>query len=457
MKLNVHRVLPGSSLLRRHSACSPSAQSIARIARILLLAAPILTALHCVGEPLPLKHAVELALRHSTVTGAAEADEQRAFAAYHEARNQYLPQVVAGAGLGASWGFPLSLEGAAPSLFNVNTQSALINPSLRDFVRAAKSEWQVSTLQSKDQRNQVIQDTVLTYVELAKWQDLSSHLQQALAEARKMEDVVSQRIQEGVDNANAGTQSRLSAARARLRVTEAKGAIEVLRSHLAQLTGLPAAGIEIAEESIPPMPALNQEDDLAAKAVQSSPVVQAADTRAGAETLRARGEHRALLPSVDFAAQYAVLSRFNNYDEFYNAFERNNATVGVAIRFPFFNPSQHARAQSADATALRAKKDAQTARNQVSEETLKLQRSVEQLEAARDVADLEYQVASSATEAAQVRVDSGTATLHDLDDARTQANERYNALQDASFQLQRARIGLLRATGELENWVGVAK
>src|SRR5947209_18942989 len=94
------------------------------------------------AEPLPLKRVVELAIRHSTVTGATAADEQRAFASYHEARNQYVPQVVAGAGLGASWGFPLRLEGAAPSIFNLNTQSALLNPSLRQFGKAARPAWQ---------------------------------------------------------------------------------------------------------------------------------------------------------------------------------------------------------------------------------------------------------------------------------------------------------------------------
>jgi hypothetical protein len=34
----------------------------------------------------------------------------------------------------------------------------------------------------------------------------------------------------------------------------------------------------------------------------------------------------------------------------------------------------------------------------------------------------------------------------------TEMTEKYTALQDANFQLLRARIGLLRATGELEAW-----
>jgi len=409
------------------------------------------------AEPLPLKRVVELALSHSTVTAATAADEQRAFASYHEARNQYIPQMIVGAGLGASWGFPLSLEGSAPSIFNLNSQSALFNPSLRQFVKAAREEWQASSIQAKDQRNQVIQDAVLTYAELSKWERLVSFLREQQSDAQKSEQIVEQRIREGVDNALARSKAQLATARLRLHVAQAQGAIDVLRSRLAHMTGLPASSIETDPDSIPALPEVKQEEDLASGAAQSSPIVQAAETRAVAQQLKARGEHRALLPSVDFAAQYAVLSKYNNYFEFYKAFERNNATVGVAIRFPFLSSVQRARAAAADAEALRAKNDAKAARNQVSEQTLKLQRSVEQLAAFQQVSQLEYEVARADANALQVRLDAGTANFHDVEDARNQANEHFSALQDANFELERARITLLRATGELVSWVGIGK
>src|SRR6266700_2327693 len=93
------------------------------------------------AEPLTLRRAVQLALTHSTAMAQASADQQRVFASYQEARNQYVPQVVAGAGIGDSWGYPLSLEGSAPSLFNVSAQSAVLNPALRDYVHAARTEY----------------------------------------------------------------------------------------------------------------------------------------------------------------------------------------------------------------------------------------------------------------------------------------------------------------------------
>jgi outer membrane protein TolC len=191
--------------------------------------------------------------------------------------------------------------------------------------------------------------------------------------------------------------------------------------------------------------------------MQASPIVLQAENHALAESFRARGEHRSLWPSIDFAAQYALLAQYNNYADFYKTFQRHNATVGVAIRFPFFNPSQHARAQAADATATHARADAVAAKNRVSDQTLRMQRSVEQLAAAQEVASLEYQISQSNVEALQVRVDAGTATIHDMDDARNQNNEHYHALQSADFELEKAKIELLRATGELEAWVGVPK
>lgn len=174
--------------------------------------------------------------------------------------------------------------------------------------------------------------------------------------------------------------------------------------------------------------------------------------------MRARAEHRALLPALDFAAQYALLATFNNYDQFFqpHSFQANNATIGVAIRFPFLNASQRARAQAADADAVKAKRQADAAKNQVSEETLKLQRSVRQMQAAQEVAQLEYEIAKANLDAVQTKVDAGTATIKDLGESRSQLSEHYIALQDTTFELERARVGLMRSTGDLEKWINGA-
>ena len=152
------------------------------------------------AEPVTLHQAVELALKHATGISIAAADEQHAGASYRELRNSYIPQLNAGAGIGWSDGFPLSLEGSAPSLFNVTAQSALINLALKNFIRAAQSDVTASVLHTKDQRNQVIQETVLSYAELAKWEQRLSRLRETVAAAEQTEIAVEQRVKAGVDS-----------------------------------------------------------------------------------------------------------------------------------------------------------------------------------------------------------------------------------------------------------------
>ena len=431
--------------------------------------AVVLVPASLLAESVPLKRVVELALSHATGAAIAAADEQHAAAAYRELHDNYVPQLSTGAGLGYSFGFPLGLEGSAPSLFNLNAQSAVLNPSLRDFVRAAKLDSAVASLKNKDQRNQIIQDAVLSYAELAKWEQRLTQLQETESQAEKMQAAVAERIKEGIDSELDGIRARLSAARVRLRIAEAQGAADVLREHLSRLTGLSTTGLQTEIDSLPDFPALPQDTTTPARAADTNPAVQAAVEHARAQYLRAEGEHRSLWPSFDFAAQYALLSKFNNFQNYYipskpclvsgvsvlcatNSFQQNNATIGVSIRFPFFNASQRARAQAADADALKATKQAEAARNQVSEETLRLQRAVAQMQAARDVAQLEYEIAQKSLAAVQTRMDEGTSTIHDLADARSQVSERFIALQDVSFELERAQLGLLRSTGDLEKW-----
>jgi outer membrane protein TolC len=129
----------------------------------------------------------------------------------------------------------------------------------------------------------------------------------------------------------------------------------------------------------------------------------------------------------------------------------------VVIRFPFFNAPQRAHAQAADADAARAKADVQSVKDQVSQQVLKLQSSARQAAAAKEVSDLEYQLAKSNFDEIEVRMNSGGATVHDEANARADMSEKYNQLQDADFELVRARLALMRATGDLAAWIGVPR
>jgi outer membrane protein TolC len=417
------------------------------------------------AEPLPFRRAMELVAQRGSASVAA-AEQVRARAAYLETRNMFLPQLVVGSGLAKTYGFPLSIEGSAPSVISVNYQSSLYSPAGREFMKAAQQEWQASETNTQEQRAVTLLEAAITYIQLDTVASRMRLLNQQQEEANRLLSVVNDRVRAGVDSQMDLTRAKLAAAQVRLRLADAEGAADVLRERLAQLTGVPATSIETVTESIPRVPDLSQAPDIVGTAVSSSPVLKSAMQDATAKEFRAKGEHRVMLPAIDLVGQYGLFSRYNNYDLYFNRFQRNNATLGVAIRFPLLNFAQRARAEAADAEAVKAQRQTEVTKRRVSTDTLKLARAIKQLDAAEQVAQLDYQLAQAQVDAVQARIQTAAPGLpgapgqpavpppgpRELESAQIQLNDKYSTYLDTGFELQKARLQLLRAAGKLDDW-----
>ena len=404
------------------------------------------------ADPVTFRQAVELALRHSGTMVMASADQQRAHADFLELRNNYLPTITAGSGLGYSYGYPMSIEGAAPTIVSVDTRQYIFNAANYKFMKAARIDWQASGLNMQDKRNQVIFETASDYAELDKLSASLKVLRQQEQSAQKMEQVTSERVQAGVDSDVALTRAKLATARVEMHLAQSEGAADVLRLRLSQLTGLAPQSIETVTESVPKLPEVKQDEDMAGFAAANSPAVKFAMESARAKWERAQGEHRTWYPSVDLAGSYGLFARFNNYQDYFKKFQPNNASIGLAIRLPLMNFAGRAHADAADAEALRAKKEAEGVKDQVSSETLRLQRVVRQLAAAREVARLEHQLALSDVDAMAAKVEAGTASVRDIEEMRVVEADKYSAFLDADYELSKAQMQLLSTTGEIEKW-----
>ena len=412
------------------------------------------------SQDFTLRRAIDLAMTHSSSTGEAEADVLKSRATYREARSFYVPQVTLGTSLGYAYGFPLSLEGSAPTIFNVTAQSGVFNPAQREFIRAASVDAHASSSQSRDVRGRVLLDVVSSYVELNRWEQELPVLYSERKLTRDMLRVVKERVQEGVDSLEEGTKTRLKAAQADYRVAQAEGAADILRHHLAELTGVPPSSITTIATSIPTMPEIDKQAGDPDTNAESNDAVEAANLRAQSAELRARGEHKALYPTADFAVQYGLISTtFTDYEQFFRpgSFTSQNVTFGLILRLPILNETQKARAQEADADALKARKQAESTKAQVSREALRLRDSVRELSASRDVAQIQYELAKMQLEAAQTRMQARTATLRELQDASLQAVQNSSAVMDSDFEAERAQLQLMYETGELNAWSAGAK
>jgi len=418
------------------------------------------------SEPLTFQHAVELALEHSPAVGMAVADQMKARSGYQEVLNQRKPNVNFSSGVGYSYGFPLTLEGSAPSILNVNYYSSVYSFAGEDYKRSAKLEWSAAQTNTEDQRKDAMLEAAIDYIQLDLLNGELKQFDSEQADATKLVTLVDERVQQGVDSQVDLTRTQLLAARVQMQLAQIEGAADVLRTKLSQLTGLPVASIVTDTGSIPKFPDVDQKSDLASQALSNSTTVKSADQHALAESFRAKAEWKATYyPSFDLAAQYGLFSNaLNNYGDFFKTFQRNNASFGLLIRLPILNFVQHAKADEAAADALKAQKQAEQVKNQVSAQTLQLQRTVRQLSAAEQVAKLEYQIAQAEAQATEIRAQQGTSapadqsqappaiSPRDVGNAKLQVGEKFSQFIDARFQAERARLQLLRATGELESW-----
>ena len=68
------------------------------------------------------------------------------------------------------------------------------------------------------------------------------------------------------------------------------------------------------------------------------------------------------------------------------------------------------------------------------------------------MAQLEHQLAQADIDATHAKIESGTASIKDEENARVVEHERYTAYLNSNFELDRAQIQLMRQVGQLEQW-----
>jgi outer membrane protein TolC len=153
---------------------------------------------------------------------------------------------------------------------------------------------------------------------------------------------------------------------------------------------------------------------------------------------------------LDLVAQYGLFSRFNNYDKFFNRFQRHNGQFGVSIQIPIL-PSLAARAQKeiVDVELVQLRTQLNAERGRSSAQARKAWAEVTAQETSVEVANLDLQVAREQTSLLLALFDEGRATQKQLEETRLAENEKWMALFDARFALDRARLDLLKETGTL--------
>lgn len=401
------------------------------------------------AEPLTLRRAVSLAVQNSREVALARIKLTVSQNEAGVARSAFRPNLYAGSGAAYSKGLPGTPGGRAPSIFNLNYVQTLFNGPARGEVTAAERRTEIGRLSIDRARDATIVRAATIYLELGKVRRTVDLLRRERMSATKVLEITRQRVGEGVELPIEVTRAELSAARVEQGLVQLDGRTEVLENELRSLTGLGAdAPIQLAPEDLPAEPPLSVEDLLRQAAENSIELKQAEMERALREE-KVRAERKGYWPTVDLIGQYQLLSRINNYDEFFNKFERHNVTVGLSLQVPIYSASTHSAVALAQSELARAEMQLKQRRADLDLSVRSEARRVRSIEADREVARLELKLAQENLRVLQAGFDEGKINLREIEKARIEEGDRWRAFLDIEFERQKARLELLRITGQL--------
>ena len=397
---------------------------------------------------LTMRHAVTLALQNSRDLVLARVQYTVALNQTSLDRAAFLPNVYTGSGAAYTSGFP-SLGGSPPAVFQMNYDQAIFNPALKAQQQAAEEHAKTMKLEVDRTRDDVIVRTASAYLELAKVRHSLELLRGEQASSEKILSVTQERVQANQELSIEVTRSQLTAARIQERIIKLEGRDEALTQQLRNITGLPdGEAIEVQPED-PGFETDLQEAQILDWGMHSDRDIQEAENDRLARQHILHGAKLGYFPTLSVLGQFSVLSKSNNYLDFYKKFERNNGSVGIQLTIPIFSSKTRATVALAKSELSASELALGNKRQQVRLDLLQKQRNVRELDATREVARLDLKLSQESLQLLQAKFDEGRANLRDIENARLDENDKWVAFLDADFARQQGQLTLLQATGQL--------
>lgn len=414
----------------------------------------VLISVGCLGaevHTLTLREAVARALEQNPDLVMARLDEQKAAEQVRVARDPFVPKVFAGSGLAYTSGFPMSVDGSAPSVVQARAVASLLNRQQRHRLAQAREDANGAVLDTRAKRDEIALRTVELCLD-AERATRTAKVVRAQAEGlERVAETVRLRVREGYELPIEIRRAELDIARARQRVELCDSDLLYAESSLATVLGFgPGDRVRAMAEERLRVELPDSEEAAVEIALDDSTEIRRLESSLLANGFRVKAEKAARLPRLSLVAQYGLFARFNNYEDFFRRFQRHNGQIGISFEVPLYaGPAASAKAAQATADARRLRVELDSARSQVALDVRKGYREVKQAETAGEVTRLDLELARENLGVLLARMEEGRASLREVEAGRYLENEKWIAFYDARRALELARYQLLRRTGGL--------
>ena len=399
---------------------------------------------------LTLQQVLELAVRQSPDVTLARLDQQRAEEGVKIALDPFRPKVYGGSGLAYTYGYPNSIEGNAPSLFEVRTDMALYNRPKSYQLAAARETARGSQFGAQAKADEVAYQAADLFLTASQLEHQSSTITSQLPSLEKVIDTTAAAVNEGSQLPVDLKRARVDLAVSQQQLETANFDSDYYEMLLAIALGYPATDrVKPVESDLGSIITLPPEDVAADTAIRNNRELSQMQSNVLAKELDLRSYKAERLPKVDLVAQYALFAKYN-YEQYFQKFQHNNFQLGASVTVPIFigsAPRGYIEQAYTDLQKMRIQMN-QT-RNRILSDTRRSYEQWKKAERLRDLAFMQLDLAREQLSVLLAQNKEGHALLSEVERARLEEGNKWIAWYDAETQVARAKFAILRETGTL--------
>jgi outer membrane protein TolC len=399
---------------------------------------------------LTLQQALDLASRQNPDVALARLDQEHAEEGIKVARDPFVPKVYGGSGLAYTSGYPNSINGNAPSLFEAKTDMSIYNRPQSYQLAAARETARGSQLGAQAKADEVAfqaADLFLNASEAARERETISN------EVPSLQQVV-EASSAGV---NEGSELPLDQNRARVNLALSQQRLESIgldqdyyEMMLAVVLGYPPSDrVKPVDTDISLPVAPESEDEATDMALRNNRELRQMQSNVMAKQLEVRSYKSSRLPQVSLVAQYALFAKYN-YVNYFQKFQRNNFQIGAAVTIPLLigSASQGLAEQAlTDMQKIRIQMD--QVRNRIITDTRRSYQQWKKAQSLRDLVRMQLDLAREQLTVFLAQNAEGRVPIRTVEQARLEESDHWIEFYEAETQVKRTQLAILREMGTL--------
>jgi outer membrane protein len=408
----------------------------------------------CVGaevRTLTLRGALDIALQQNPDVVLARLDQQRARAQVTIMKDPFVPKVFAGSGAAYTNGFPMSIDGNAPAVLQAKTQMAIFDRPQSLRAAQANESARGAEIDIGVRQDEVAYRVASLYFDADEASRSLTAVELQLQSLTRVRELTGVRVSEGRELSIESSRADLKVLQAQQRQAELADSIADTETSLAQVLGFnPGDRVQPAQEDRRVTGQIDSEESAIQQALENSHEIKKLESNLQAKNLEIKSYKAERLPKANLIAQYALLSRFNNYDKFFPRFQRNNFELGISFEVPILT------GRSSAAYVVQAQMDIDKIRAQIGQTrtriTADLQhayRDIRRTESAQKLARADLDLAREQLSLDLTRYDEGQVSMAQVEASRAAEQEKWIVYYDTQHALEVARLTVLRQAGTL--------